>query len=107
MIPAKPDLSHVPCRCSCWQSERCCLSVFRIVVANAVGATLTSLFCVAAFLLPRRLAALSMLAATLYIAAGQVLDSGINFIAIRFVESAAVLRVIKSACQSSRISLIS
>jgi hypothetical protein len=61
---------------------------------NAVGAILTCFFCVAAFVVPRRLAALSMLAATLYITEGQALDLGINFMAIRFVELAAFLRVI-------------
>jgi hypothetical protein len=62
---------------------------------NTVGAILTCLFSVATFFLPRRLAALSMLAATLYITEGQALDLGINFLAIRFVESAAFLRVIR------------
>jgi hypothetical protein len=59
-----------------------------------IGAALTILFCLAVFVLPRRLAALAYIAAVLYITQGQSIDvGGINMMAIRFVELAAALRV--------------
>ena len=61
---------------------------------NAIGAILTLFFCMAVFVLPRRLAALAVLGSTLYITEGQAVDLGINFLAVRFIEVAAFLRVL-------------
>ncbi|MBM4305300.1 MAG: hypothetical protein FJ115_00270 [Deltaproteobacteria bacterium] len=60
-----------------------------------IGAGLTVFFCLTVLALPRRLAALAYVAAAFYITQGQSLEIGdINFMAIRFVEIAAAIRVV-------------
>jgi len=61
---------------------------------TSVGASLTVLFCLAVLFLPRRHAALAFVGAVMYITQGQTVEMGINFVAIRFVELAAAIRVI-------------
>ena len=61
---------------------------------NAIGAIMTILACAAVIGLPRRKAALAFIAATLYITQGQVVNLGLNIMAIRFVEVAAFIRVL-------------
>jgi hypothetical protein len=62
---------------------------------TSIGLTLTIVFCLAVLALPRRQAALAFVAATLYITQGQfVYIGGINFMAIRFIEVAAAIRVL-------------
>ena len=62
---------------------------------TAIGAFLTFLFCMAVATLPRRWVATAYLAAVLYITQGQAVDIfGFNFMAIRFVELTAFLRVL-------------
>jgi hypothetical protein len=60
-----------------------------------VGIILTITFVLAVFVLPRRYAVLTYIAAVLYITQGQALDfGGINFISIRFIEIAAAIRIL-------------
>ena len=62
---------------------------------SGIGAALTVLFCVAVIASPRRLAVLAYIAAALFITQGQAVNlGGLNFMAIRFVEVAAFIRVI-------------
>ena len=60
-----------------------------------LGILFTTLFCLGVMVLPKRWAALCYLGGTLYLTQGQsVLLSGINFMAIRFVEVAAFTRIL-------------
>ena len=60
---------------------------------TAFGVILTAVFTLAVFALPRAIAGWAFVAAVFYITQGQTVDIGINFMAIRFVEVAAFLRV--------------
>lgn len=60
-----------------------------------VGIILTISFVIAGFALPRRYAALAIVASVLFITEGQKVEFiGINFMAIRFVELAVAIRVL-------------
>jgi hypothetical protein len=61
---------------------------------NALGAILTVFFCGSILVLPRRQAALAIMASTLYLTQGQAVEIGFNLFSTRFIEMAAFARIL-------------
>jgi hypothetical protein len=61
---------------------------------NSLGTILTVFFCGAILTLPRRQAALAIVASTLYLTQGQAVELGFNLFSTRFIEMAAFARIL-------------